>query len=170
MRGHGFFPVAIVLFLGTVANEEVLYEVIDLRGPSEPISVAKSVNNSEQMVGVACLGPNHHTTLFDSTGLGNKIDLLELESEALWISNAGQVVGQALFTSSNRYRVTIFDSTGGDDNLKLDGDYSEAVAVNDFGQIVGNNMSLGKWYPMFFELTGGGNNVSLDPLGQEYAG
>lgn len=155
---------------------------LDLGTPDDWSTKAFSINDAGQIVGVTryigiMVPPfkpppfTSYATLFDSTGMGNHINLRSLGgkwSEAYSINNGGRIVGAAA-TGASQVRATVFDPNGTGNNINLGilpaGGESYALSVNDLGQIVGyayNSSGYGR--AMLFDPTGGGNNMDLGAL------
>jgi len=154
----------------------VYYEVIDLGTLGGDESVAYSINNVGQVVGVALNSQGDpRACLFDPTGGGNNIELGTLggdEGEALCINDAGQIVGWAQ-NGQGWERATLFDPAGAGNNLDLGtlgGDYSWAGSINDAGQIVGcaENSGYDVWATLF-DPAGARNNLDLGTLGGDWS-
>jgi uncharacterized membrane protein len=144
------------------------YEIIDLGTLGGDFSIAYSINDNGQIVGLARNSADDlRATLFDKTGVGNNIDLGTLgsqRSEAYSINNMGQIVG-----SADRL-ATLFDPNGSGDNVELgtlSGDVqSVAYSVNNRGQIVGWSGYFHTWdHATLFDPNGSGNNIELGTLG-----
>jgi uncharacterized membrane protein len=127
-------------------------------------SCARSINDTGQIVGFSGDGINGqywgqynvYATLFDSTGVGNNVNLGTLNnyhdaSLAYSINNNGQIVGtSALKLMSNyAFRATLFDPTGNGNNIDLNSlinpasgwNLMIATSINDNGRIVGEGLN-----------------------------
>jgi probable HAF family extracellular repeat protein len=157
------------LLLGTV-SAEVLYDVVDLGTLGGNHSCAFSINDNNQIVGIAKNGTdNMRATLFDASGSHGNIDLGTLggpTSVAYSINNMGQIVGSAE-KGWQLDHATLFDPTGRGENVDLGtlgGGESCALAINDSAQIVGwADTTSGYPHAVLFDLSG--NNVDLGTLG-----
>jgi probable HAF family extracellular repeat protein len=140
------------LFDPTGSGNNIDLGTLDAR----PYSEAYSINNQSQIVGCA-FGPfisiplKGRAILFDSTGIGNNVDLGTLGgkySEAYSINNQGQIVGCA-YDDLRNYRATLFDPTGGGNNTDLNTlidpslgwTLRYAYSINDNGWIVGSGIN-----------------------------
>jgi probable HAF family extracellular repeat protein len=189
MREHCFFlgAVIVIVLAASSLSAEVLYHVTDLGTLGGPGSMAYSINNKGQIVGVAASseshsGAWHQPVLFDPTGEGNNIDLLPKweEGHASAINSLGQIVG---YVGDSWYGywtyetwATLFDPTGHGDNIEFEvsGDWrNAALSINNAGQIVGVTyltwvgipMPLVTEYATLFDPTGSGDHVNLGGLG-----
>lgn len=146
---------------------------INLGGLETGGSWAESINDEGQIVGAAWSSVTaHDATLFDTSGLANNTNLVpvgSIDSKATSINNHGVIVGQICFTEPTRYRAAIIDPSG--NHVDLGGDYSDAHAINDNRIIVGNSTSTpGKWHATLFDPTGNGQNINLNPFGDDLEG
>jgi uncharacterized membrane protein len=139
------------------SDNATLYDItgnqnnIDLGTLGGYYGIARSINNDDKIVGIACLpgygDQQRHATLFDPTGGGNNIDLGTLgyaNSDALSINNRGEIVG-CVGSSTPNMRATLFDPTGNGKNINLNTVIDptcgwilqEVKCINDNGWIVG---------------------------------
>ena len=136
------------LFINSKAIGEIRYNVIDLGALGGRNSVAYSINNSGQIVGIADLdsgagNDKYRATLFDQTGNQNNINLGILPgysySQATAINDRGQIVGA---TYGSNTAATLFDSTGQGNNINLGtGHWSFVNCVNNNGKVGGGTGS-----------------------------
>ena len=193
MRENSFFlgAAVVIVLAASPLFAEVLYHITDLGTLGGLESIAWSINNKGQIVGMATTGTPHcggfyHPVLFDATGGANNIDLLPLwgcgdEGQALGINLLGQIVGQVdtfwwYSSTFDEARAMLFDPSGQGNNVELEGREQEgstvAASINNAGQIVGTTFypdvtePFCPWaYGTIFDPTGNGNNVNLDGRG-----
>jgi probable HAF family extracellular repeat protein len=167
MKRHGL-SVLFAFLLVTPLCAEVRYNFVDLGTLGGKTSVAYSINNSGQIVGIADLdsgagNAKYRATLFDQTGNKNNTNLGILPgysySQGTAINDRGQVVG--LTIGSVGADVTLFDSTGQGSNTNLGGlnnSHDNSVnCINNNGKIGG----LSDHRATIFDITGNGNNINL---------
>jgi uncharacterized membrane protein len=152
-----FFP------FSSIVMAEIRYTVTDLGTLGGNNSVAYSINNLGQIVGVARDSSGRNAAcLFDSSGFGININLAVSDSPqdtaAYSINNRGQIVGTA------EGRATLFDSSGNKNNICLQPTnpvWGMAFSINNGGQIVGFAQFSTRDTAYRFDPSGNGQNVTL---------
>ncbi|MHC4499007.1 MAG: choice-of-anchor Q domain-containing protein [Planctomycetota bacterium] len=182
MADKTYLKISLAIFAISVLSQLTFaapprYEVIDLGTLGGGQSEAWSINDNEQIVGLAYNSSGYwRATLFDTTGNCNNINLGTLGglySIARSVNDAGQFVGDA-FNSQGNLRATLFDKTGNGNNIDLGTlpgfSWSRAWSINNMGQIVGWSPDrYGRLHATLFDPTGSGNNIDLGTLGGDWS-
>jgi probable HAF family extracellular repeat protein len=132
-------PLAIALYFASLPANAVTYTFTDLGTPSGSMSVANSINNSGQIVGVATSSNSipWHAMLWDN-GVAIQLDIGE--SHAYGINNSGQIVG----VGSNR-NATLWHNGSVTDLGLPGGGSSKAYGISESGQVVGTAYNAIIW-------------------------
>ena len=140
------------------------YHVTDLGTLGGPLSVAKDINDSGQIVGYSINNNgerrafvwDNHQGMQDIGTLGGDL------SCAYGINDYGQVVGYSVFHNGQR-RAFIWDATNGIQNLNTPGDtFTEAYSINNLGQVVGLSITPnGKRSAFIWDSTKGMQNIGI---------
>lgn len=138
------------------------YNIVDLGTLGGDSSLARSINDSAQVVGEAETGSGLvEATLFDATGAGSNVNLSAWK--AFSVNNNGLIVGRR-----HGYFAIVLDPTGSGNHIELAldaGGSSDALSINNTDQIVGYFIAPSWDYrAMLFDPTGGRNNIDLNEL------
>jgi len=144
------------------------YNIVDLETLGGKRSVARSINDSGQIVGSAQVQDSQDAAFIYQNGTMTNLGTLGGSSGSAWcINDAGDVVGSSSVASGETHAVLWHDGTITDLGMLTGYDTSRAYSINNQGQIVGYSESWGERCATLFDPTGKGNNIDLGTPGED---